>query len=269
MTKRKISPKSIPSKAKSNRTFDWTKFKKTVFRWTRFLIAGFLVLSILSAIIFRFIPVPVTPLMLIRSIEQITDSQKSLKLHKDWISLDEISKFGQLAVICAEDQKYMDHFGFDLEAIKKVIDNKSNKKRIRGASTISQQTAKNVFLWPGRSWIRKGFEVYFTLLIETFWSKKRILEVYLNIAEMGEGVYGIQAASKEYFNKNAKNLTKSEAALIASVLPNPRKYSVKNPSSYIRGRQKWIMRQMSYWGNDFEVSKDSTPLQQKATQKRK
>ena len=188
MTKRKTPPKSVPSKTKASGSYDWIKFKKTAFRWIKFLIVGFLALSVLSAILFRFVPIPVTPLMLIRSLEQITNSEKDFKLQKDWVSLEEISKFGQLAVVCAEDQKYLDHFGFDLESIKKVIDNKSNEKRIRGASTISQQTAKNVFLWPGRSWIRKGFEVYFTLLIETFWSKKRILEVYLNIAEMGEGV---------------------------------------------------------------------------------
>ena len=268
MAKRKVA-KNIPVKSKSSGSFDWSGFKKTALRWIKFLLVGFFALSILSAIIFRFVPIPVTPLMLIRSIEQATDAEKEFKMKKDWVSLEEISKFGQLAVVCAEDQKYLDHFGFDLESIKKVIDNKNNNKRIRGASTISQQTAKNVFLWPGRSWIRKGLEVYFTLLIETFWSKKRILEVYLNIAEMGEGIYGIQAASQEYFKKDAKNLNKSEAALIASILPNPRKYSARSPSSYTRGRQRWIMRQMSYWGNDFDFSKDNMPSQQKATQKRK
>ena len=268
MAQRKNS-KTGNVKAAGKSSFNWVNIKKVCFRWIKFLIVGFFGLSILSAILFRFIPIPVTPLMLIRCTEQLMDETKPLKLHKDWVSLDQISGNAQLAVICAEDQKYLDHFGFDIEAIKEVLNKKEQKKKIRGASTISQQTAKNVFLWPGRSWIRKGLEVYFTLLIETFWSKERILEVYLNIAEMGEGVYGIQAAGKEYFKKDAKNLNKSEAALIASVLPNPRKYSVKKPSSYIRGRQKWIMRQMGYWGNNFDVNKAKTPSQQKTTRKRK
>ena len=143
----------------------------------------------------------------------------------------------------------MNHFGIDFKAIKRAVeDSISGTQRLRGASTISQQTAKNVFLWPGRSWARKGLEVYFTLLIEIFWSKKRILEVYLNSIEMGKGIYGAEAASHFYFKKKAKNLSKTQAATIAAVLPNPREYTANPPSPYIKSRIRWIVGQMGLWG---------------------
>ena len=207
----------------------------------------FFIISIVSVILFRFVPIPLTPLMLIRCVEQKVDG-KELKLYKDWVSFDKISPNLQLAVVCSEDQNFIQHNGFDFKAIEKAMDYNENHSKKRGASTISQQTAKNLFLWPGRSWIRKGLEVYFTFLIETFWSKERIMEVYLNVIEMGDGVYGAEAMSSLYFNKKAINLSKSEAALIAAVLPNPRKFSIARPSPYIRKRQAWIVRQMGYWG---------------------
>lgn len=207
----------------------------------------FFIISILSVIVFRWVPVPITPLMLIRCVEQKVDG-KDLKLKKDWVSFAEISPNLQLAVVCSEDQNFIKHNGFDFSAIEKAMDYNENHRKKRGASTISQQTAKNVFLWPGRSWIRKGFEIYFTFLIETIWSKERIMEVYLNVIEMGDGVYGAQATSKIYFNKNASRLSRSEAALIAAVLPNPRKFSIVRPSNYVRKRQAWVIRQMSFWG---------------------
>jgi monofunctional biosynthetic peptidoglycan transglycosylase len=166
------------------------------------------------------------------------------------VSLKEMSPNLVLAVICSEDQKFAEHFGFDFEAIEKVAkQNEKLKKKgkpIKGGSTISQQCAKNVFLFPQRSYIRKAFEVYFTFLIEIFWSKKRIMEVYLNVIEMGDGIYGAQAAAKTYFNKNAKYLTSSESALIAAVLPNPRKWNAGKPTGYISKRKNWILRQMGH-----------------------
>jgi len=199
-----------------------------------------------SVLFFRFVPIPVTPLMLIRCVEQKWDG-KEMKLKKDWVPLEKISSAMPLAVIAAEDQKFEEHFGFDLEAIKKA--EKYNKrhqgKKTKGASTISQQTAKNVFLWPNRSWIRKGFEVYFTFLIEIFWSKQRIMEVYLNVIEMGNGVYGVEAAAQEYFHKPASKLSVREAALIAAILPSPLKWSPVKPNARVQKKASRIMHFIS------------------------
>jgi monofunctional biosynthetic peptidoglycan transglycosylase len=153
-----------------------------------------------------------------------------------------------VAVIAAEDQNFPDHFGFDWKAIEKAVAHNERSRKKRGASTVSQQTAKNLFLWESRSWVRKGFEVYFTLLLEATWSKRRILEVYLNIVEFGDGVYGVEAASNKYFGKHAKALTQSEAALLAAVLPSPLRLRADAPSSYVRGRQDWILNQMRMLG---------------------
>ncbi|HRH58285.1 MAG TPA: monofunctional biosynthetic peptidoglycan transglycosylase, partial [Chitinophagales bacterium] len=181
-----------------------------IWKWTKRLVAAFFILSILSTILFRFIPVPVTPLMIIRCTEQVF-SGEAPKLKKDWVPLKDMSSNLVLAVISSEDQKFAEHFGFDFEAIEKVakqnIKLQKRGKPIKGGSTISQQCAKNVYLFPQRSYVRKALEVYFTFLIEIFWSKKRIMEVYLNVIEMGDGIYGAQAASKIYFKKDAKNLT--------------------------------------------------------------
>ena len=155
-----------------------------------------------------------------------------------------------VAVIAAEDQNFEDHFGFDWEAIEKAIAHNEHSRKKRGASTVSQQTAKNLFLWESRSWARKGFEVYFTLLLEACWSKRRILEVYLNIVEFGDGVYGVEAASRKFFGRSAAALTSGQAALLAAVLPSPRRYRADAPSPYLRGRQEWILRQMRQLGGD-------------------
>lgn len=202
-------------------------------------------ISIGLVILYRFVPVPVTPLMVIRIAEQAFDSKKEMRLYKDWVSIEKMSRHAPQAVVAAEDQKFMDHRGFDFEAMEKAWENNKKGKRIKGASTITQQTVKNVFLWPSRSYVRKGLEAYFTVLVELLWSKERILEVYLNVIEMGEGVYGIEAAAQTYFNKSASKLSQSQAALIAAVLPNPRRWSPARPTGYIRGRQAWIMRQMN------------------------
>lgn len=213
-----------------------------------------MILSVVSVIIYRWVPVPITPLMVIRAIEQKSDGQK-MKMEHDWVPLEEISPKLQLAVVCSEDQNYLKHFGFDWGAIEKAMKENEEGKRVRGASTITQQTAKNVFLWPGRSYIRKAFEFWFTILVEIFWSKERIMEVYLNSIEMGNGVYGAEAASQHWYKKKALKLTKDEAAGIAAVLPNPLKYQANPPTNYIIKRKTWIKQQMNYWGNKLDYNK--------------
>ena len=167
------------------------------------------------------------------------------KLKRDYVSYDEMGNNVKKAVLAAEDQRFFDHNGFDYKAIEKAMQYNQKGKKLRGGSTISQQTAKNVFLWQGRSWVRKGFETVYTFIIELVWGKDVILERYLNSIEMGRGVFGVEAASKYYFNKSAQNLTKSEAAWIATILPNPKKYDRKNPSPYLNKKHNWIMRQMN------------------------
>jgi len=184
--------------------------------------------------------------MFIRCFEQVK-SGDDLKLHHDWVPLEKMSVYMPVAVIASEDQNFMKHHGFDFDAIQKAAkENESGKKRLRGGSTISQQTAKNVFLWPGRSWIRKGFEAYFTFLIELMWSKQRIMEVYLNSIEMGDGIYGVDAVAEYHFDKEANDLFRSECALIAATLPNPRKFNSEHPSRYMRKRQRQIEHEMRF-----------------------
>ncbi len=185
--------------------------------------------------------------MVIRSVQQSSDDKEIVWKH-DWESIDNISSNLQLAVICSEDQNFLNHNGFDMKAIEKAIAHNKEGRRVRGASTISQQTAKNVFLWPHRSWFRKGLEVYFTFMIELFWSKERIMEVYLNSIEMGNGIYGAEAAAQHWFKKPASKLTRNEAAAIAAVLPNPRTYRANPPTNYIARRKVWIVRQMGFFG---------------------
>ena len=217
---------------------------KKVFKFFWKSILWFLGLSILWVVIYKWVPVPYTPLMAIRSLE----AEGNFETKHDWVPMEEISKELQLAVISAEDQNFLNHNGFDYEAIQKAYKNNQKGRRIKGGSTISQQTAKNVFLWPNRSWLRKGLETYFTFLIETLWSKERILEVYLNSIEMGNGVYGAEAASQYWFKKSAKKLTRYQAASIAVILPNPRKYMASNSSNYIENRKQWLVRQMQNYG---------------------
>jgi monofunctional biosynthetic peptidoglycan transglycosylase len=164
-----------------------------------------------------------------------------------------------LAVVCSEDQEFLEHEGFDFNAIKKAYKYNQTHKKKRGASTISQQTAKNVFLWPGRSWVRKGLEVYFTFLIEVIWSKERIMEVYLNIIEFGDGVYGVEAAALRNYNKSAKDINRSEAAMLAAVLPSPLRLSPINPTADLKEKQFWIMRQMRRWGGQLDYEDPNTP----------
>lgn len=222
------------------------RFIKRFFKFIFKTLFWLIVLSVVVVFIFKWVPVPITPLMLIRNIEQ-TDTNKKGWQH-DWVPLEDISTNLQLAVICSEDQNFLKHHGFDIKAIEKAYENNKKGKTIKGASTISQQTAKNVFLWPKRSWFRKGLETYFTFLIELIWSKERIMEVYLNSIEMGPGIYGAEAASQYWFKKSARQLSKYEAAAIASILPNPLKYRARPATSYIEGRKTWIVKQMGYFG---------------------
>jgi monofunctional glycosyltransferase len=212
-------------------------------KWSIRLSIGFIALSVAWTLFFSVVPVPLTPLMVIRAVGAAADGRMP-KFEKDWVSFDEMTPRLARAAIAAEDIKFLEHAGFDWEAITKAIEHNNRGRRVRGGSTISQQVAKNVFLWPARSWIRKGFEAYFTVLIETFWTKKRIMEVYLNVVELGDGIYGVEAASQLYFKRPAEKLSENQAALLISVLPNPRVFKVDRPSGYVRFRQSMIQRRM-------------------------
>lgn len=219
---------------------------RTFLRWA---VGVFFVSSILAVVVYKWLPVPVTPLMLIRCCQQMARGEK-IRLKHHWVSMEDgMPPDLALAVVASEDQRFMTHHGFDFEAISMAWDERVEGKRRRGASTISQQTAKNVFLWPGGGWFRKGLEVYFTILIELVWGKERILEVYLNSIEMGDGIYGADAVAWQHFGREAKRLTRANCALIAATLPNPLKFSSKNPSRYMLKRQTKILREMRNLGS--------------------
>jgi len=211
----------------------------------------FIALSIFSVLVFRFVPVPFTPLMISRAFEQKENGKEMTSSH-DWVPIEEISPNLQKAVIASEDDLFLTHNGFNFDAMYKAFKNNNKGKKLKGGSTISQQTAKNVFLWQGRSYLRKGLEAYFTVLIEMLWSKERIMEVYLNSIEMADGVYGAQAASQHWYHKDAKDLSKYEAAGIAAILPNPRKFRATRSSGYTERRKGRIVKLMRYVKLDYE-----------------
>ncbi|MBS1785924.1 MAG: monofunctional biosynthetic peptidoglycan transglycosylase [Acidobacteria bacterium] len=226
-------------------------------RVTRALAFGLLAAMAWSALIvllLRYIHPPFSALMVQRRVASWTSSTPYHSDHT-WVPLEDIAPSMGAAVMAGEDQKFPDHSGFDWESIQKAYEHNEKSRKKRGASTISQQTAKNLFLWEGRSYVRKGFEAWFTMLMEAEWPKRRILEVYLNIVEFGDGIYGVEAASQHFFHKPAKRLRPSEAALLAAVLPNPHKYRVDAPSSFVRQRQAWILEQMTQMGG-VEVVKE-------------
>jgi len=204
----------------------------------------FFAISIFLVVVFKWVPIPWTPLMATRAIENLFDGEDMICSH-DWEPIENISPNLQRAVIASEDANFLKHHGFDFNAIEKAMKNNEKGRKLKGGSTISQQTAKNVFLWQGRSYIRKGLEAYFTVLIEVFWGKERIMEVYLNSIEMGDGVYGAQAASEYWYRKDALYLSRQEAAGIAAILPNPRKFTATNSSSYIVRKKARIVRDMA------------------------
>lgn len=224
------------------------KSKKIVLK----ILLALFIFTIVWVIMYRFINPPFTSLMLM---QYLANNSPGKTINKKWQNIDQISKNIALAVISSEDQRYLDHYGFDFREINNAILEFEKRGKFRGASTISQQTAKNVFLWPHRSFIRKGFEMYFTVLIELLWGKNRIVEVYLNVAEFGDTIYGVESAANYYFNKSSKNLTYKESAYLAALLPNPRILTEKGNSDYLRERQYWIIRQMNNLGGVSYVEK--------------
>lgn len=219
-----------------------------VLRW---LVVAVLVLvlgSVLQVLALRFVDPPFSAFMVARQIEAVRAGERGFRVDYQWRDAAEVSPLLAVAVIASEDQRFAGHHGFDLEAIRKAAERNARGGRVRGASTISQQTAKNLFLWSGRSWVRKGLEAWYTLLMETLWPKQRILEVYVNVAEFGDGVYGAQAAARRYFDKDAARLTSAEAARLAAVLPSPRRYSAASPGPYVQRRTGQIQRQMRQIG---------------------
>ena len=219
-------------------------FCRLALRWFAFCLAGTMAITI----IFRWVPLPGSSLMVQRQIASLWQKDKEYRFRYQWVGFGKISPYAPLAVIASEDQKFLNHSGFDFEAIEKAWEHNQRRKRVHGASTISQQVAKNLFLWPGRSFIRKGLEVYFTLLLEGLWPKRRILEVYLNVAEFGPGIFGVEAASRAYFHKPAARLNSTEAATLAATLPSPLRSNAGRPSGYIRQRAGHIQQQMRLMG---------------------
>ncbi|WP_200975355.1 monofunctional biosynthetic peptidoglycan transglycosylase [Echinicola sp. 20G] len=218
---------------------------KKLIRFLGKIILWFFMLSIGFTVLYRFVPVYITPLMVIRMVEQSMDEKRAVKVDKKWTPIGEISRHMPQAVVASEDQKFLEHYGFDMDAIHEALDENQSGKRIRGGSTISNQTAKNVFLWPGRNYVRKGLEAYFTLLIELIWSKERIMEVYLNVIEVGDGIYGVEAAAQKFYKKPASKLSRQEAAMIAGILPSPLRWNPAKPTAYNYKRQSWILRNMN------------------------
>lgn len=224
-------------------------------RWLRLLIALpllFFAVTVVQVATLRFIDPPVSAFMVSRQLEAWGEGDWAFRIAYDWRDLDEISPHVALAMVASEDQNFAEHFGFDIKAIEKARKNNARGRKVRGGSTISQQTAKNLFLWSGRSWVRKGIEAWYTLLIEAIWPKHRIIEVYANVAEFGDGVYGAQAAARTYFRKDASRLSAAEAARMAAVLPSPRRYSITRPGPYVQRRTNAIQRQMrNIGGSDY------------------
>ncbi len=228
---------SKPKKSKPSTNSDMSLTKRILW-WILRGVLVYVVITFLWVLTFRYFNPPFTYLMIQRRLVEGT------RVNQKWVDIEKASPHLVIAAIASEDQKFFDHNGFDMESIKKAFEKNQKGKKIRGASTISQQVAKNVFLWPGRNWIRKGFEVYFTVLVELLWSKKRILEIYINVAETGKGMYGVGAASKYYFNKNVGDVSKENAALLIACFPNPIKYTPKNRTGYLMKKSAWIQKQM-------------------------
>ena len=218
---------------------------RRVFKYITYCLLTFLVSTVLTVAAYRWLPVPITPLMVIRCVQNIHNGETAA-IHHKWVPLKQISPYLPVAVMASEDQNFMHHHGFDFNAIQDAAIERLEGKRSRGGSTISQQTAKNVFLWPQSSWLRKGFEVYFTVLIELMWPKERIMEVYLNSIEMGPNIYGAEAVAQRHFGCSARKLRRSDCALIAATLPNPLRFSSLAPSGYMRKRQKKIEQEMRH-----------------------
>ncbi len=230
------------------------KFLRKALLWSLVFFFGS---SVLAVLVYRVVPVGLTPLMVIRCVEQVRAGEKARFFH-EWKPMEEISPRLAIAVVASEDQNFLKHHGFDMQAIEQAVADAERTGRQRGGSTISQQTAKNIFLWPSSTWLRKGLEAYFTVLIETLWPKRRILEVYLNSIEMGDGIYGAEAVAQKHFGISAARLNDHQSALIAATLPNPRKFNSRNPSAYINRRARKIeheMKNVGVWMHDMLYKK--------------
>ena len=235
-----MQPTPVAAKRKS--------LPRRLFSWATRLLLAFVVASVACVLLLRFVDPPGSAMMLERRIAALAAREPGFELRQHWVDFGQIAPSLAIAVVAAEDQKFPLHHGFDLDSIESALERSEKGGRLRGASTISQQVAKNLFLWSGRSWARKGLEAWFTMLIELCWPKQRILEAYMNIAEFGDGIYGAEAASQAFFGKPAANLREHEAALLAAVLPNPRVLHAQRPSSYVRERAAWISRQARQLG---------------------
>jgi monofunctional biosynthetic peptidoglycan transglycosylase len=238
--------------------------------WRFSLRAGlfFVLFSIVLVVVLRWLPVSYTPLMFIRYVQH--DGKEKARIEHEWISRNDIPNHLELAVVCCEDQRFLTHHGFDFEEIQKQMEKAENGERHGGASSISQQTAKNVFLWPSSTYVRKGFEAWFTVLIELFWSKPRILEVYLNSIEFGDGIYGCEAAAQHFFHKHASQLTFDQSAQLAIVLPNPLVFNVARPSAHMINRKSWALTQMRNYGGVLKFPDgEPEPVKMKPGAKRK
>ena len=243
----KVTRNTKPGKSNKSKSIFKNSILRLLFRILKIAFIVFVLGSLFFVILYRYVNPPVTFLMIERGFERKADG-KDWKIDKQWKNFDDIADPMKRAAVAAEDQTFLENHGFDFNAIEKAIKKNEKSKKLIGGSTISQQTAKNVFLWPGRSLVRKGFEAWFTLLMEVFWSKKRIMEVYLNVIEMGDGIYGVEAASQAYFHKSASDLTNQQAAAIAVIFPSPLKWSATNPTPYLKHRQYLIMKNMRRLG---------------------
>lgn len=231
------------------------RYGSDILHWAAKIMGIVLLGSIIAVFLLRWINPQTTTFMIQRSISAWWNGEENFELYYEWTNWDQISSHSKMAAITSEDQDFANHWGVDFSSIQKALDEYERGADLRGASTITQQTAKNLFLWPGQSYIRKGIEAYFALLIELYWSKKRILEVYLNIAEFGNGMYGVQAASERYFNTTPAHLSKAQSALMVTALPAPRRYNLAQPSEYMLQRRNWVMQYMDLLGNDSYLKK--------------
>lgn len=220
-----------------------------VFKWIGLCVAAFLLVSVLSVISLRWINPPRTSFMVQRQIQAWWNDEENFELQYEWVDRENISDYAEVAAITSEDQRFAEHWGIDFEQVQKAIAESKRGEDLRGASTITQQTAKNLYLWPAQSYFRKGIEAYFAVLLELFWPKTRILEMYLNIAEFGNGIYGVEAASQHFFGTSAANLSMNQSALLVTALPSPRRYNLANPSGYMIERRNWNLQYMMYLGN--------------------
>ena len=232
------------SRGPTSRSQRWRRLR----RWLLALPLLFLMATTLQVLILRFVDPPFSAFMFARQLHAVREGDWDFRIAHDWRDLDDIAAHLPVALVAAEDQNFAAHNGFDFKAIERARQNNARGRKTRGASTISQQLAKNLFLWSGRSWVRKGVEAWYTLLIETLWPKWRILEVYANVAEFGDGIYGAQAAARSFFRKDAARLSAAESARLAAVLPNPKRYSAARPGPYVQRRTRAIERQMRYIG---------------------